>query len=113
MASLANLENQQINSDFWHPFKIFFIWYNGEFGQCGKSTDQQRFFVPIQKIWRMASLENQQINRVLGIWYNGKYGQFRKSTDKQRFLVPIQKILRMASLANLANLENQQIKYSF
>ena len=87
MASLANLENQQING-------VLGVWYNGEFGHFGKSKDQQRFFVPTQKFLRMASLanlENQQINGVLSIWYNGKYGQFRKSPDKQRLLVPIQK----------------------
>ena len=81
MANLANLEIQQINSDSWHPFKKFLrmasfanlenqqingvlgIWYNGIFGQYRKSTDQQRFLVPIQKILSMASLanlENQQ-----------------------------------------------------
>ena len=43
MASLANLENQQING-------VLGIWYNGEFGKFRKSTDQQRLFVPIQKI---------------------------------------------------------------
>ena len=85
MASLGDLDIQQIN-------RVLCIWYDGEFGQCGKSTDQQRFFVPIQKNLRMASLanlENQQINGVLAIWYNGKFGKFRKSTDQQRFLVPI------------------------
>ena len=85
MAKMANLENQQING-------VLGIWYNGEFGKFRKSTDQQRFFVPIQKILRMASLanlENKQINGVLGIWYNGEFGKFRKSTDQQIFLVPI------------------------
>ena len=51
MASLANLENQQING-------VLGIWYNGEFGELRKSTDQQRFLVPLQKILRMASLAN-------------------------------------------------------
>ena len=49
---------------------------------------------------KMANLENQQINGVLGIWYNGEIGKFGKSTDQQKVLVPIQKILRMANLAN-------------
>ena len=49
MASLANLENQQINV-------VLGIWYIGEFEQYGKSTYQQRFFVPIQKKFRMANL---------------------------------------------------------
>ena len=74
MAKMANLENQQING-------VLGIWYNGEFGKYGKSTDQQRFLVPIQKILRMAkmaNLENQQINRVLGIWYNGEFGEYGK-----------------------------------
>ena len=78
MASLANLENQQIN-------EVLGIWYNGEFGKFGKSTDQQRFLVPFQKILRMASLanlENQQINEVLGYWYIGKFG---KSADQYSF----------------------------
>ena len=74
MASLANLENQQING-------VLGIWYKG----------------------KLENLENQQINGVLGIWYNGEFGEFGKSTDQQRFLVPLQKILRMASLANLEN----------
>ena len=72
----------------------------------GKSTDQQRFLVPIPKILRMASLANfeiQKINGVLGIWYNRKFGKFGKSTDQKRFLLPIQKILRIASLANFEN----------
>ena len=42
MASLANLENQQING-------VLGIWYNGEFGQYGKSTDKQRFLYPFKK----------------------------------------------------------------
>ena len=76
---MANFDNQHTNG-------VLGIWYNGEFGQCRKSTDQQRFFVPIQKILRMASLanlENQQINGVLGIWYNGEFGKYGKSTDQQ------------------------------
>ena len=56
---------------------------------------------------KMANLENQQINGVLGIWYNGEFDKFRKSTDQQIFLVTIQKILKMA------NLENQQINRDF
>ena len=82
---MANLENQQIN-------RVLGIWYNGEFGKFRKSTDQQRFLVPIQKFLKMAkmaNLENQQINGVLGIWYNGEFGKYGKSTDQQRFLVPI------------------------
>ena len=80
---MANLENQEIN-------RVLGIWYNGEFGKFGKSTDQQRFLVPIQKILRMANLENQQINRILDILYNGGFGKFGKSTDQQIFSVPIQ-----------------------
>ena len=78
---MANLENQQING-------VLAIWYNCEFGKFGKSTDQQRFLVPIQKILKfskMANLENQQINRVLAIWYNGEFGKYGKSTDQQSF----------------------------
>ena len=72
---MANFENQQIN-------EALGIWYNGEFDKFTKSTDQQRFLVPIQKILKMAkmaNLENQQINGVLSIWYNGEFGKFRKS----------------------------------
>ena len=55
---MASLENQEINGALG-------IWYHGEFGQFGKSTNEQRLFVPIQTILRMASLanlENQQIS---------------------------------------------------
>ena len=81
MANSANAENQQIN-------EVLFIWYNGEFGKFRKSTDQQRFFVPIQKNLKMAkkaNSENQQNNGVLGICYNSKFGKFGKSTDRQSF----------------------------
>ena len=42
MANLANLENQQID-------RVLSIWYDGKYGKFGKSTDQRRFLVLIQK----------------------------------------------------------------
>ena len=30
---------------------------------------------------KMANLENQQINGVLGIWFNGAFGKYGKSTE--------------------------------
>ena len=60
MASLANLENQQING-------VLAIWYDGEFGKFRKSRDQQRYLVPIK------------------IFENGEFGEFGKSTDQRSF----------------------------
>ena len=81
MAKMANLESQHING-------VLGIWYNGEIGKLGKSTDQQRFLVPIQKILRMASLANLESQQINGVWLYG-------------------------IMANLANLENQQINIDF
>ena len=51
MAKMANVENQQIKGDLS-------IWFNGKFGKFGKSTDQQRFFVPIKNNFKPAKMAN-------------------------------------------------------
>ena len=67
MANLANLENQQINRDFWYPFK--------------KNL----------RTAKMAKLENQQINVVLGIWYIGELGNMENQQINRDFWYPFKK----------------------
>ena len=58
MASLANLENQQING-------VLGIWYNGEFGKFWKINKSTGIFGTLSK--------------------NFENGEFGKSTDQRSF----------------------------